>query len=157
MTYRERFSNAVNHKKVDRVPFDFDGTPMSLVLSEKLLHDIAARLNIRDEKPMDAILQAFDIDFRRVGHMPQPKSSLARTISPTQFVDVWGIEYSLVGNDWIISPGPRFLPLTPRKLLPSGTGQSICMRKPPMWSARSIPATAFWNWAAGCAALMTSC
>lgn len=106
MTYRERFSNAVNHKPVDRVPFDFDGTPMSLVLSEKLLYDIAARLNIRDEKPMDAILQAFDIDFRRVGHMPQPKSPLARTISPTKFVDVWGIEYSLVGNDWQISKAP---------------------------------------------------
>lgn len=106
MTYRQRFCNAVHHQTVDRAPFDFDGTPMSLVLSDKLLYDIAARLEIRDEKPMEAILQAFDIDFRRVGHMPRPYSPLARSLSPTRYVDVWGIEYSLVGTEWQISNAP---------------------------------------------------
>lgn len=106
MTYRDRFSKAVSHQTVDRAPFDFDGTPMSLVLSDKLMYDIAAQLDIRDENPMEAILRTFDIDFRRVGHMPTPYSPLAKTFSPIHNMDVWGVERKLIDTEMQITNAP---------------------------------------------------
>lgn len=106
MTYRERFTAMLHHRPVDRPPYDLDGTPMSLILDEKLRLEIAKLLGIRTEDPTEGILKALDIDFRRIGHMPHATSPLERTISPTHNVDIWGIERRLSGNDWQISSSP---------------------------------------------------
>ena len=103
MQYRERFAKALAHQPVDRPPFDLHGTPMTL-LNEDLTQALCSRLGIvRDE---EALLQALDIDFRRVGGMLAPSSPLARSISPTRFVDCWGIERSFSGGDWQITRPP---------------------------------------------------
>ena len=106
MDRRERFKAAVQHRAVDRPPFDLEGTPMSMIQSPELRRSLARQLGIRDEDPTEGILRAFDIDFRRVGSMPQPQSPLAKSISDRKYVDVWGVERTLVGADWQITASP---------------------------------------------------
>ena len=106
MNYRERFEAAVNHRPVDRAPFDLEGTPMSLILSGRLWEDLFAALSITGETRREELLRAFDIDFRRVGGMPEPEGSLARQIDARHNVDQWGIGHALVGNDWQITNNP---------------------------------------------------
>jgi len=103
MQHRERFAKALAHQPVDRPPFDLHGTPMTL-LNETLTQTLCSRLGIPPEE--EALLQALDIDFRRVGSMLAPDSPIARRISSTCFVDCWGIERSLSGEDWQITHCP---------------------------------------------------
>lgn len=103
MQYRERFARTLAHQSVDRAPFDLHGTPMTL-LNPELTREMCARLGIAHTE--EALLQALDVDFRRVGGMIFPESPLARRISSTCYVDCWGIERSLSGTEWQISRYP---------------------------------------------------
>lgn len=110
MTYRERFERTVAHQSVDRPPFDLDATPMSQIQSPPLAEQLRQALGISGpaagEGLDERVLQALDIDFRRVGGMPTPDTPLARRISDTEQVSSWGYTSRLVGNDWQISRNP---------------------------------------------------
>jgi uroporphyrinogen decarboxylase len=48
----------------------------------------------------EAVLEALDIDIRGVGHILSPVNILEKIISPTEYIDTWGIRYRHVGDDW---------------------------------------------------------
>lgn len=106
MNYRARFEAAVNRRPVDRAPFDLAGTPMSKILSPRLWNALYAALGVSGDKRQARALAALDIDFRSVGGMPTPRDTLARQISPTRSVDIWGVGHALVGTDWQIVRHP---------------------------------------------------
>ncbi|MCL1858610.1 MAG: methyltransferase [Oscillospiraceae bacterium] len=101
MTGRERFLNAISHKKVDRAVFDLYGSPQTMIDTPKIIEEIKNLLNISggyngpgfiDER----ILEKLNIDTRMTGGMPSPTNeALYKYIDYTDkySVDVWGIGY----------------------------------------------------------------
>lgn len=111
MGYRERFARTLAHREVDRPPLDLAGTSLTS------MHPVAAsRLTEylgfsgppsgRYTKFDERILRYFDIDFRRVGDILEPESSLAQEISPTERIDVWGVRRVYTGRYWSIVGHP---------------------------------------------------
>jgi uroporphyrinogen decarboxylase len=52
------------------------------------------------EERDEAVLRALDIDIRGVGGVLSPPSPLARQVSPTEIVDIWGIGYRFNGHHY---------------------------------------------------------
>lgn len=109
MNYRERFEATVDHKPVDRVPFDLAGTCLSSIEHEQTIDALRRCLDIEgdytgDYAAMDErILQRLDIDFRRVGGIIQQPP---RQISPTESLDQWGVKRVFTGLYWDIVDPP---------------------------------------------------
>lgn len=84
MNYRERFTATIQHKKVDRVPFDLAGTSLTGVdhwESVKRLRDLLGFNTKYDgwyRKFDDRILKFLDIDIRRVGDILSPRKPLGQ-------------------------------------------------------------------------------
>lgn len=97
MTHRERFYTVVNHKPADRAIFDLCGTPQTNVDYEETRQGINRLLGVSGEKQGhflldERVLQKLDIDFRRVGGMPTPKTSHVRREGDVSY-DAFGIGY----------------------------------------------------------------
>ena len=97
MTHRERFYTIVNHKQADRAIFDLCGTPQTNVDYEETRQGINRLLGVSGEKQGhflldERVLQKLDIDFRRVGGMPTPKTSHCRVEGDISY-DAYGIGY----------------------------------------------------------------
>lgn len=110
MNYRERFHLTINHKKADRVPFDFCGTSLTSCHSN-VLSDLAKYYSISADNETDVtdkIQTIFDIDFRRVGHLFQPESGYSdySNASKGEYTDPWGIKRKFQGLYWDILYSP---------------------------------------------------
>ncbi len=82
MTHRERFNMVVSHMQTDRAVFDLSGSPQTQIDYQQTLDGMAELLHIKDckaGKVDERILKALDIDTRRVGGMPTPKTRHNRT------------------------------------------------------------------------------
>lgn len=107
MTHRERFYAAVTHGRPDRAVFDLCGSPQTNVdydvtkqaLAELLGLEGPARGNYNlDER----ILEALDIDTRRIGGMPTPATGHCRTENGIRY-DSWGLGFALTnGHEEIV-------------------------------------------------------
>ena len=107
---RERFRRIMAHQEADRVPLDLAGTSLTAI-------DSAVSLGLRDllgfsgdpagpYKAFDErILQALEIDFRRVGGLvgggDHPLAG-----RPDRTVDMWGVERAWTGQYWDIVTSP---------------------------------------------------
>src|SRR5215468_8309559 len=107
---RERFSRIITHQKADRVPLDLAGTSLTAIDSQvaRRLRDLLG-FSGEPSGPYQAfderILQALDIDFRRVGDLI---GSGHRPVTgrPDRLVDMWGIERAWTGQYWDIVSAP---------------------------------------------------
>jgi len=110
--YRERFAATLAHQGVDRAPIDLGGTPQSTVDFPETIAALAAYLGLSGPAPDDydkfdrRVLEAFDVDFRRVGELIAYTHPRARWVSPTEQVDAYGIRRAYVGQYWQIVGGP---------------------------------------------------
>jgi uroporphyrinogen decarboxylase len=111
MNYRSRFKATMNHQQVDRPPMDLAATPMSGMEGDSA-DRLAEFLGIHGPysgkytKFDERILEALDIDFRRVGDLIQPKTQIARNISPIESIDCWGVKRMFSGKHWDIVDPP---------------------------------------------------
>jgi len=83
MTHRERFFNAVTHKKSDRAVFDLCGSPQTQIYDRRLI--------------TDKFLVKHDIDTRIVGGMPTPATVNNRTENGIWY-DSYGIGYKQING-----------------------------------------------------------
>lgn len=110
MTHRERFYAAVQHQQADRVVFDLSGSPQTNVDSAKVREDLGKLLCFPTPAPSpylldERILVALDIDTRRIGGMPTPKTRHARREGEVSY-DSFGIGYKQVNGHGEICHNP---------------------------------------------------
>ena len=110
MTHRERFFTTINHQIPDRIPFDLEGTGLT-ASHQEFLKNFVQYLGIKansQEEALEKILQKYDIDFRRVGALFEPKSALSDYSRSNEgyYTDCWGIERKWTGLYWDISKYP---------------------------------------------------
>ena len=111
MTRRERFKAAMERRSVDRPPYDLAGTSLTQVDSPKALRELKASLGITGEpvtpyaKFDERILDALDIDFRRVGDIIIPHTSHEKS-GDGWFIDAYGIKRVFAGRYYEISDYP---------------------------------------------------
>ncbi len=112
MNYRERFSATIRHQPVDRAPFDLAGTSLSTVDHPDTVQKLQAVLGFNTpydgwyEKFDERILQALDIDIRRVGDILRPESPLTTPVRNNAYTDCWGIRRVFTGLYWDIQNPP---------------------------------------------------
>jgi uroporphyrinogen decarboxylase len=101
-TYRERFRNTLAHRTVDRPPMDLGSTDMTEIdgAPRRLAPLLGFPPNLPPGTCDEAVLQALDIDVRGVGGVLAPPGPLARQVSVTEMVDVWGIGYRWNGHHY---------------------------------------------------------
>jgi uroporphyrinogen decarboxylase len=110
LTPRARFNCIMNHQVADRVPLDLAGTSLTAIDS-KVAAALKTELAISGEDPGEyrafdeRILQALDIDFRRVGRLI---ASGDRPLAgrPGYQVDMWGVVRAWTGRYWDIVTSP---------------------------------------------------
>jgi len=110
MTRRERFEAVMKKQPVDRVIYDFAGTPQTGVeagCTEKLKKLLGIEGEYTGSYPMydERILEALDIDTRRVGALFEPSSPLIR-IEGKRAYDCWGVGREFTGLYWDIVENP---------------------------------------------------
>ncbi len=110
LTPRARFNRMINHQEADRVPLDLAGTSLTAI-DAKVATALKTELGISGEymgeyQPFDErILQALDIDFRRVGRLiASGDRSLPER--PGYQVDMWGVVRAWTGRYWDIVTSP---------------------------------------------------
>lgn len=112
MNYRERFEATVNHKPVDRVPFDLAGTSLTGMEHPESIEKLKQLLGFTGkydgwyQKFDERILKYLDIDIRRVGDILSPESPLAGRKSEYENTDCWGITRVFTGVYWDIKNPP---------------------------------------------------
>ena len=86
------------HQPVDRCPIDLTGCPQATVLSDELWLQIADELGFHEAAPTDyphgdsRVLQAFEVDFRRVGGFIRFATGREKTTSDG-YVNEYGMRY----------------------------------------------------------------
>lgn len=110
MTHRERFEKTMNHQAPDRVPIDLDGTCLTSLHEEVLgrflkLHGLQAE---DPEQAKEELLSLYDIDFRRVGGILEPRSPLQDYSHRGEgwYRDCWGVRRKFTGVYWDIVECP---------------------------------------------------
>ena len=101
MTGRERFTGAVSHKTIDRVPYDLYGSPQTMIDSRRVVAEMKKMLGIEGEYSGpgfidEGILEKLDIDTRMTGGMPAPPNEALWHWKHMDYknryhVDIWGI------------------------------------------------------------------
>ncbi len=97
MTHRERFHKVVTHRPADRAVFDLCGSPQTVIDHPPTRERLKALLRITGDAPEkfgvdERVLQALDIDTRRIGGMPTPVTRHCRREGNVWY-DSWGIGY----------------------------------------------------------------
>ncbi|RPJ52393.1 MAG: methyltransferase [Chloroflexi bacterium] len=110
LTPRERFSRVMAHQEPDRVPLDLAGTSLTAI-DPGVARRLGDLLGFSGDPPGpyqafdERILQALEIDFRRVGSLigsgdrPVPGD-------PDRQIDMWGVERAWTGQYWDIVSAP---------------------------------------------------
>lgn len=109
MSRRTDFTKILSHNQPDNLILDLGGCPLSSMegnsmykLLEHLGYDIPEnieRLRFGKTRRIDErLLTHFDIDTRSVGEIFMPKDSLYEVLSPTEYVDEWGITRAFTGG-----------------------------------------------------------
>jgi uroporphyrinogen decarboxylase len=112
MNYRERFEATLEHRPLDRVPFDLAGTSLTGMEHKYSIDKLREYLGFTRsydgwyEKFDERILQYLDIDIRRVGDILEPESPLSGRIDENTYVDCWGIKRVFTGLYWDIQDPP---------------------------------------------------
>ncbi len=110
LTPRQRFARIMAHQEADRVPLDLAGTSLTAI-DPGVANRLRELLGFQGEAPGpyrsfdERVLQALDIDFRRVGSLI---GSGDRPIPgrPDQHVDMWGVVRAWTGQYWDIVRSP---------------------------------------------------
>jgi len=102
MTHRERFYRIANHQQADRAVFDLAGSPQTAIDHPETHRALMRLLGFEGEKQGpynvdERILERFDIDLRRIGGMPIPRTSHVRTENGVTY-DEFGIGYRPVNG-----------------------------------------------------------
>ncbi len=110
MTHRKRFYEAATHGKPDRAVYDLCGSPQTNVDYEITQKELTQLLGFSGEKqgPFnldERVLEALDIDTRRIGGMPTPPTSHCRTENGVVY-DSWGIGYTATNGHMEICSNP---------------------------------------------------
>lgn len=110
MTSRQRFYEVVTHGKPDRAVYDLSGSPQTNVDYEVTRKEIMRLLGITGEHqgPFNVderVLEALQIDTRRVGGMPTPPTSHIREENGIVY-DAWGMGNRDVGGHMEICYNP---------------------------------------------------
>lgn len=95
MTHRERFYRVARHQQADRAVFDLAGSPQTAIDYPQTHAALARLLGFEGEKQGpynvdERILERFDIDLRRIGGMPIPRTSHVRSENGVTY-DPFGI------------------------------------------------------------------
>ena len=99
MTGRERFLNAVAHKKVDRAVYDLYGCPQTMIMTQWTVDEIKRLLDIEGEDVRgdrfggfidERILEKLGTDTRMTGVFPVPKSENQKRVDGRYFNE-WGM------------------------------------------------------------------
>lgn len=112
MNYRERFEAALNHRPVDRVPFDLAGTSLTGMEHGESIEKLKQLLGYTGkymgwyQKFDERILKYLDIDIRRVGNIISPENELSGRRSEYEYTDCWGITRVFTGMYWDIKNPP---------------------------------------------------
>jgi len=112
MTYRERFEATVTHRPVDRVPYDLAGTSLNGMEHAASIEALQRHMGFSGpaggwyRKFDERILEALDIDVRRVGDLLCPASPLTRERTATKETDCWGVTREFTGVYWDIRNPP---------------------------------------------------
>ncbi|MHB1354404.1 MAG: uroporphyrinogen decarboxylase family protein [Anaerolineae bacterium] len=101
-TPRERFVRIMSHQSADRVPLDLSGTSLTSA-DPRVIEGLYNILGIENPSPAEEgvderLLQALNIDFRRVGSLIGGKTWR----QGERLVDIWGIERAWSGDYWDI-------------------------------------------------------
>jgi len=110
MTSRERFMNAAMRVPSDRAVFDLCGSPQTQIDSQQVIGDLYVYLGITGEKQGffsldERALIKFNVDTRRIGGMPSPKTIHNRTENGVVYNN-FGIGYKYVGDHYEICHNP---------------------------------------------------
>lgn len=110
MKHRERFYEVVTHGQPDRAVYDLCGSPQTNVDYEVTRKELSRLLGFEGEKqgPFnldERVLEALDIDTRRVGGMPTPATSHLRRENGIYY-DHWGIGYKEINGHLEIAVNP---------------------------------------------------
>ncbi|MCL1793214.1 MAG: methyltransferase [Oscillospiraceae bacterium] len=105
MNSKERFINAVTHKKVDRAVFDLYGSPQTMIDAKSVVAEMKKILGIEGEYEGpgfidERILESLGIDTRMTGGMPAPSNEELWNWKHMDYqknyrVDIWGIGYAI--------------------------------------------------------------
>jgi uroporphyrinogen decarboxylase len=109
MSRRADFQKILSHQQPEKLILDLGGCPLSSMdgnsmykLLEHLGYDIPSqieRLRYGKTRRIDErLLKHFDIDTRSVGEIFMPQDSLYKIVSPTEYVDEWGITRVFTGG-----------------------------------------------------------
>lgn len=107
MSRRQDFYKTLQHKTPSRVLLDLCGCPLS-GLSPEAEQSLCEHLSIAGnaQEKREQLLRHLDIDTRGVGSLLCPPKSLYRRISPTSYLDEWGVRRDFTGLYWDIVNAP---------------------------------------------------
>jgi len=99
---RERFACTLAHQAPDRVPMDLASTDMTEIDGgpRRLAPLLGIGTSASEAETDEAVLRALDTDIRGVGGILQPEGKLARQVSATERIDMWGIGYCFNGHHY---------------------------------------------------------
>jgi len=110
MTHRERFRKAVMLEETDRVVFDLCGSPQTCIDEQATRDAFTSYMGISGDKQGnfqidERILKKFDIDTRKIGHMPTPKTVHNREENGVLY-NSYGIGRRMVNGHYEICHNP---------------------------------------------------
>lgn len=110
MGRREDFARTMRHVRPERLLIDFGGNPLSTMEGEsenKLLEFLGFPKKPEQNLPFgktrrldERLLQYFDVDTRSVGEILTPQDSHYQVLSPTEYIDEWGVRRRFTGLYW---------------------------------------------------------
>jgi len=110
LTPRARFKRIMAHQEADRVPLDLAGTSLTAI-DATVVAALKQELGLEGEDPGEyqafdeRILEALDIDFRRVGRLIA-SGDHDYPGRPGFQVDMWGVVRAWTGHYWDIVTSP---------------------------------------------------
>ena len=105
MNRRKAFEDIINHRQPDMVIKDLGGCPLSC-MEDSCAENMKAYMKLEGYESLtgygidERILLRLDIDTRGVGYILEPKKSLKKNISDTEYIDDWGIRRKFTGMYW---------------------------------------------------------
>jgi len=120
MGRRDNFYATLENREPEKLILDLSGCPLSAIDNNLLtsVNELLGFLERKEDKYSypdliingqiinERLLKYLDIDTRPVGSILRPKKSVAKRISDTEYIDVWGVKYKHTGLYWEIVESP---------------------------------------------------